>query len=52
MIMPRELNISVDGSGTGGTTDVPLAVKLPDCEVVMLLPDWKSAAVHTPLGQK
>ena len=27
-------------------------MKLPDCEVVMLLPDAKSAGVHVPLGQK
>jgi hypothetical protein len=36
----------VAGSGTDS------AVKLPDCELVMLLPDLKSSAVHTPLGQK
>jgi hypothetical protein len=34
--------------------DIPtcVAVKLPDWELVMLLPEEKSAAVHVPLGQK
>ena len=32
--------------------DVIVAVKSPDCEVVMLLPELKSASVHVPLGQK
>jgi hypothetical protein len=36
----------VAGSGT------VVAVKVPDCEVVMLLPEAKSAGVHVPLGQK
>lgn len=49
MSMPRELNTTVDGSGV---CVVCVAVKLPDCEVVKLLPDAKSAAVHVPLGQK
>lgn len=32
--------------------DVIVAVKSPDCEVVMLFPEVKSAGVHVPLGQK
>jgi hypothetical protein len=28
------------------------AVKVPDCELVMLFPEVKSAATHVPLGQK
>ena len=27
-------------------------MKLPDCELVRLLPEEKSAGVHVPLGQK
>jgi hypothetical protein len=49
VMVPRALNRMEDGSGT---TSVSVAVKLPDCEVVMLLPDEKSAAVQVPLGQK
>ena len=41
-----ELKTKGDGSGTFE------AVKVPDCEVVMLFPDVKSAATHVPLGQK
>jgi len=41
-----ELKIKGDGSG------IFEAVKVPDCELVMLLPDWKSACWHTPVGQK
>jgi hypothetical protein len=52
MIMPRELNTMVDGSGTGGTFESGIAVKVPDCELKMLLPDVKSAAMQVPLGQK
>jgi hypothetical protein len=36
----------VCGSGTLA------AVKVPDCELIMLLPEAKSAGVHVPLGQK
>jgi hypothetical protein len=48
MRMPIKLKIQVDGSGTAETA----VVNEPDCEVVKLLPEVKSAAVHTPLGQK
>jgi len=41
-----ELKIKGDGSGTRA------AVKVPDCELVMLFPEVKSAATHVPLGQK
>jgi len=44
--MPMELKNRGVGSGTFE------AVKVPDCELMMLLPDWKSAAVQVPLGQK
>jgi len=44
--MPREPKNTEDGSG------MDEAVKLPDCDVVTLLPDWKSAATQVPLGQK
>jgi hypothetical protein len=46
-----ELNTTVDGSGTGGR-ESGIAVKLPDCELVMLLPDVKSPGTHVPPGQK
>lgn len=46
VMVPRALNKMEDGSGTFE------AVKLPDCEVVMLLPDEKSPATQVPLGQK
>ena len=49
VMVPRALNKMEDGSGT---TSVSVAVKLPDCEVVMLLPDEKSAGVQVPVGQK
>jgi hypothetical protein len=48
MMVPRELSNMEDGSGTGEC----VTVKLPDCELVMLLPEAKSAAVHVPPGQK
>jgi len=48
MMMPIALNNREDGSGTGEG----VAVKLPDCELVMLLPDAKSAGVQTTPGQK
>jgi hypothetical protein len=48
-MVPRKLNDMEDGSGTAGGSE---AVKLPDCEVVMLLPDEKSDAWHVPVGQK
>ena len=41
-----ELKIKGDGSGTFE------AVKVPDCELVMDLPEVKSAGWHTPVGQK
>jgi hypothetical protein len=41
-----ELKIKGDGSGTSA------AVKVPDCELVMLFDESKSAATHVPLGQK
>jgi hypothetical protein len=41
-----ELKTMGDGSGTFE------AVKVPDCELVMLLPELKSASKHVPLGQK
>ena len=44
--MPTELKIKGDGSG------IFEAVKVPDCELVMLFPEVKSVGVHTPLGQK
>jgi hypothetical protein len=40
----------VPGSGT--VLVEALAVKVPDWELVMLLPELKSAAVHVPVGQK
>ena len=48
--MPMKLKTKDDGSGTGGAEDE--AVKVPDCELVMLLPELKSAGWHVPLGQK
>jgi hypothetical protein len=45
---PNRVIEIVAGSGTRALA----AVKLPDCELVMLLPEVKSAAVHTPVGQK
>jgi hypothetical protein len=41
-----ELKNRGDGSGTFE------AVKVPDCELVMLFPEVKSAGWHVPLGQK
>jgi len=41
-----ELKNRGDGSGTFE------AVKVPDCELVMLLPAVKSAGWQTPVGQK
>jgi hypothetical protein len=38
-----------DGSGT---LEGAIAVKVPDCELIMDLPDRKSAATQVPLGQK
>jgi hypothetical protein len=42
---PIDPNKNVDGSGT------KLAVKVPDCELVMLLPEEKSANTQVPLGK-
>jgi hypothetical protein len=49
-IRPDPKSDRLRGSGTGVVAAE--AVKVPDCDVVMLLPDWKSAAVHVPAGQK
>jgi hypothetical protein len=50
MRMPMELRITVDGSGVG--TAVETAVNEPESEVVILLPEVKSAVTHVPAGQK
>jgi hypothetical protein len=55
-MMPMEVKNPDDGSGTDEIVGNE-AVKLPDCELVMLLPEVKSAAEHalpfvTQSGQK
>jgi hypothetical protein len=48
-MVPSKLNDTEDGSGTAGGSK---AVKLPDCDEVMLLPDVKSAGWQIPVGHK
>jgi hypothetical protein len=44
---PNSEMVPGSGTPTGAT-----AVKVPDWELVMFLPEVKSAATHVPLGQK